>query len=57
MVSEKRCLDMTDGRTDGRTNGRTDKQTDRQTDGQMDELTDMAKSIFLVKLIKNIYAF
>ena len=42
MVSEKRCLDMTDRRTDGQTDRRTGRRT------------DMAKSDFLVALIKNI---
>ena len=39
MVPYKRCLDM----------------TDRRTYGQTDRRTDMAKSIFLVALIKNVY--
>ena len=39
VVPEKRCLDITDTGTNGKTDGRT----------------DMAKSIVLITLIKNIY--
>ena len=36
MVSDKRCLDMTDRRTDGRTDGQTDRRTDWRTDRRTD---------------------